>query len=251
MQIGARGIPRAEKHPQRKESCEKRRQIQICERDDRDVISLISFLWNSRDRKGEWETRRAKLKRAISCACTRGKYTGEKFLGIKGTTAANTFKRPYFDRYYPWRTSGGGGRNELPDAANETGASLRRSLGVLLKEIDHQRRTKSRTAMPLIGVDTDLRVVPGLPEWNGARNFDPALNESAKIALLLQHNLPACRLWPHIRQFLVNFSPSRVTVANSYLSLVPINIISVIEIFMYFAQANCNNLRFNPPIGVS
>lgn len=65
----------------------------------------------------------------------------------------------------------------------------RRSPGVLLKEIDHQRRTKSRTAMPFIGVDTDLRVVPGLPEWNGVRNFDPALNESAKIALLLQHTI--------------------------------------------------------------
>lgn len=46
--------------------------------------------------------------------------------------------------------------------------------------------------MPFIGVDdTDPRAVPDLLERNAARNFDPALNESAKIALLLQRNLPA------------------------------------------------------------
>lgn len=108
--------------------------------------------------------------------------------------------------------------------------------------------------MPLIGVDTDVRAVPGLPERNGARNFDPALNESAKIALLLQHNnLPACRLWPHIRQFLVNFSPSRIAMANSYLSLAPINLISFIEIFMYFVKRTVNiiNVRFDQPIKIS
>jgi len=115
----------------------------------------------------------------------------KKFLKIKGTTAANTFKWPYFGIIRKeWEE-----RNELPDAANETGTSLRRSPGVLLKEIDHQRRTKSRTAMPLIGVDADLHAVPDLPEQNGAQNFDPILNVSAKIALLLQHNLSVCRLY--------------------------------------------------------
>jgi len=40
--------------------------------------------------------------------------------------------------------------------------------------------------------------------------------------------------------------------ANSYLSLVPINLISVVEIFMYFVKraANAISVRFNPPIGV-
>jgi len=61
----------------------------------------------------------------------------------------------------------------------------RRSPGVLLKEIDHQRRTRSRTAMPLSGVDTDLHTVPSLPERNGAQNFDPTLNESTKITFVV------------------------------------------------------------------
>lgn len=62
---------------------------------------------------------------------TREKYTDEKFLGIKGTAAANGHKTLSNDRISTGvlSTEEREERNEVPDAAKETGTFLPRELG--------------------------------------------------------------------------------------------------------------------------
>lgn len=129
--------------------------------------------------------------------------------GWKGLTAArrNTFERAYFERYYPRgeTTTTTSGRNEPPDAANETGASLLRArrarrTRLFSKEID--RPTKSRTATSPRGRPSAFRFWPR-NRGRTRRNFDlplflPISEQPRDNCEDCCDNLAVCRFRPRI-----------------------------------------------------